>query len=188
MTRAAHHLANPARRFSEPCRKSFGSDVLLVEIVRNRHDDKKETNCPSLSISKKDFLSRSIPARVCQNADMSESLHIYLKEWRKIRDLTQKALAEKADVDVTYISKVERGLRDGMSTKFLNAVARAMKCRPKDLFENPMAEDLDLDLLSVIEMWADLSAPKRQAAKAMIRGLAEDGTQDPHPDDLKRPA
>jgi transcriptional regulator with XRE-family HTH domain len=35
-----------------------------------------------------------------------------LRRWREAKSLTQERLAEKADLDQTYISGIERGLRN----------------------------------------------------------------------------
>lgn len=44
--------------------------------------------------------------------DISEKVGIRLKSLRKERNITQEKLAEKADLDTTYISEVENGKRN----------------------------------------------------------------------------
>lgn len=40
------------------------------------------------------------------------ALGLNLRRWRETKNLTQERLAEKADLDQTYISGIERGLRN----------------------------------------------------------------------------
>lgn len=111
----------------------------------------------------------------------NDTLKLYLKQWRKLRGLSQVELAEKTGNAVSYISMIENGKRDGMSIDFISKAAKALKCRPKDLFENPDREDYDLELLAVIELWPKIPKPARRAAKLMISGLSEydEGANDP---------
>ncbi|MES2381944.1 MAG: helix-turn-helix transcriptional regulator [Bacteroidota bacterium] len=44
--------------------------------------------------------------------DISEKVGIRLKSLRKELNITQEKLAEKADLDTTYISEVENGKRN----------------------------------------------------------------------------
>ena len=101
-----------------------------------------------------------------------DDLHLYLLEWRKLRGMTQRELSELTGFDTGYISKVERGQRDGLSRDFLVKTAKALKCRAKDLFEDPNG-DLDLDLLAIVKMWTAMPTTSRRAAHAMIKGLAD---------------
>ena len=48
-----------------------------------------------------------------------------VRVWREHRNLTQVALAAKAGVSPTYLSKIERGKRSG-TTKVLRALADAL--------------------------------------------------------------
>lgn len=55
-----------------------------------------------------------------------------IKEWRKYRNLTQETLADKAGIDRSYLSDIERDKRNG-TTKTLKAIAKALKCDLDDL-------------------------------------------------------
>ncbi|HJQ55280.1 MAG TPA: helix-turn-helix transcriptional regulator [Vineibacter sp.] len=52
--------------------------------------------------------------------------------WRERRGLTQRALAERADVSVTYLSEIESGRKPGSVTA-LSALARALGVSVDDL-------------------------------------------------------
>lgn len=57
-----------------------------------------------------------------------------LRELRKARGLTQEQLAEKVNVSYQAISNIERGLT-GPSFTTLAVIARALKVKPRDLFD-----------------------------------------------------
>lgn len=57
-----------------------------------------------------------------------------LRELRLDRGLTQEQLAEKANVSYQAISNIERGLT-GPSFSTLADIAKALKTKPKDLFD-----------------------------------------------------
>ncbi|HEX7030808.1 MAG TPA: helix-turn-helix transcriptional regulator [Gammaproteobacteria bacterium] len=57
-----------------------------------------------------------------------------LRELRKARGLTQEQLAEKVNVSYQAISNIERGLT-GPSFPTLAEIAKALKAKPKDLFD-----------------------------------------------------
>lgn len=48
-----------------------------------------------------------------------------IRVWREFRDLTQKAVAERAGISVPYLSQLERNKRKG-SLEVISAVAAAM--------------------------------------------------------------
>lgn len=55
-----------------------------------------------------------------------------LKELRKSKDLSQEALALEADLDRTYISMLERGLRQP-SLETIFVLAEVLKCKPSEI-------------------------------------------------------
>lgn len=57
-----------------------------------------------------------------------------IKEFRKIRKLTQEELAHLSDLDRTYINSVENGKRN-ISIVNLEKIARALNVHLKDFFE-----------------------------------------------------
>jgi transcriptional regulator with XRE-family HTH domain len=57
---------------------------------------------------------------------------IRVRELRETRKLSQEAFADLAGIDRTYISGIERGVRNfGISLLF--TLAKALKVRPQDL-------------------------------------------------------
>lgn len=56
-----------------------------------------------------------------------------LKKFRRIAGLTQEQLARKAGVDVTLISRLERGRRRRLSYDNMVKLARALNLEPEEL-------------------------------------------------------
>jgi len=60
-----------------------------------------------------------------------------LKKYRRIAGLTQQALATKAGVDATLISRLERGERQRASYETIVRLARALNLAPEELVAVP---------------------------------------------------
>jgi len=56
-----------------------------------------------------------------------------LRELRKARGLTQKDLAEKVEIDFTYLSKIETGGAPPPAEKTIRELARVLKTDAEDL-------------------------------------------------------
>lgn len=60
-----------------------------------------------------------------------------LKKYRRIAGLTQAQLADKAGVDVTLISRLERGQRQRATYETIVRLARALNLAPDELVAVP---------------------------------------------------
>ena len=59
-----------------------------------------------------------------------------IKNYRKKANLTQEALAEKADLSVSYVKQIEAGKEfKNISFKVLFKIAKTLNINIKDLFE-----------------------------------------------------
>jgi transcriptional regulator with XRE-family HTH domain len=67
-----------------------------------------------------------------RRVEMSEAFAAVLKEYRKARQLTHEALAEKADLHPTYIGLLERSLRNP-SLNVAQALADALGVKLSEL-------------------------------------------------------
>lgn len=56
-----------------------------------------------------------------------------LRKYRRIAGLTQAQLAQKAGVDATLISRLERGQRQTASYETIVRLARALNLEPEEL-------------------------------------------------------
>ena len=64
--------------------------------------------------------------------DLKKAFGRALREFREAKDLSQEALAFEADLDRTYISLLERGIRQpSLGTVF--SLAQALSCKAVDL-------------------------------------------------------
>jgi len=61
-------------------------------------------------------------------------LGLNVRKWREEKELTQEALAERADLDPTYISGIERGKRNPSVLSVLR-IARALGVTTSILME-----------------------------------------------------
>ncbi|MBI1359848.1 MAG: helix-turn-helix domain-containing protein [Alphaproteobacteria bacterium] len=62
---------------------------------------------------------------------------LFLREWRKAKDVTQEQLAERIGVNRSYVSAIESGARQ-YNQQFLEAAAEALGLDPADLIvRNP---------------------------------------------------
>ena len=63
-----------------------------------------------------------------------------IRSLRNLRGLTQEETAHRADIHVTYLSGVERGVRNP-SLKNIRAIARALDVRVGDLFSFELEDE-----------------------------------------------
>ena len=82
-----------------------------------------------------------MPASKRPASDARKVFGIRLREARWKRDLTLEDVAEKADMNWSYIAQVERGERN-VSIDNLAALAEAVEMALPDLLQ-PLAEDTD---------------------------------------------
>jgi len=61
---------------------------------------------------------------------------LHMREWREAHALTQSELALRLGVDVSLISRIERGTRDP-SMLTLQRLALEFQCQISDLFRKP---------------------------------------------------
>ena len=58
---------------------------------------------------------------------------IRLREWREKRGLTQNELADMADTRQATVSGLETGQTQRIEFDLLQRLAKALRCKPKDL-------------------------------------------------------
>lgn len=57
---------------------------------------------------------------------------LYLREWRKFRDMTQEQLAEQMELTKGFISQLENG-KERWNATHLARASRALRCEPAEL-------------------------------------------------------
>lgn len=93
-----------------------------------------------------------------------------VKEYRKINNLTQEGLGEKAGLHYTYIGQVERGEKEP-SLKSLIKIAEALKVGVDKLLIN---YDLSSEVSIKISNITDLLLDRNEQELEMIYKLLED--------------
>ncbi len=63
-----------------------------------------------------------------------------IRKFRKVRGLTQQALALEADLDVRYLGGIERG-EQNPTVAILGRIAEVLKARPSSLFDDSKTGD-----------------------------------------------
>jgi transcriptional regulator with XRE-family HTH domain len=98
-------------------------------------------------------------------AKKQESPRHFLREWRKHRELTQEALADRVGVSREYVSMIEKGKRK-YDQPYLEAAAAAMNCTPADLImRNPT------DPEALWSIWDQIPPTERGTARAVLNAL-----------------
>lgn len=88
---------------------------------------------------------------------------IFLREWRKYRNLTQEQLAERVGWAVSNVSQLEQA-RQGYSQDGLEALAMALQCDPGQLLNTDPTRDE-----GIWPLWETAKPGERQ----MIVGIAK---------------
>lgn len=106
-------------------------------------------------------------AKAAKGADPRPLLATHIRAWRKHRGLTLEKLAERADLSITTVSEIERGIGD-FTGKTLRALAEALETSPASLVGG---EPSGGDIWTV---WEDLGRQDRQPeAVAILRALRD---------------
>lgn len=90
---------------------------------------------------------------------------IYLRQWRKHRDMSQERFADLMEVDRTVISKIENG-KVSYTQGFLEAAAYALRCQPADLLmRDPSQPD------AIWTIWEQIPETERARAVAVLKAF-----------------
>jgi transcriptional regulator with XRE-family HTH domain len=94
-------------------------------------------------------------------------MKLILKEIRRAKGLTQGQLAELASMSVSYLSEIERGVKQINAGK-LDALAKALDVRPRDLIQ----DDLPTQLSEHISNLEHMSEEDRETVLRLAESLA----------------
>ena len=101
----------------------------------------------------------------CLRRDYSEGklykggMKIRITEWRKKREMTVEALANRAGMSKSYLSELANG-KKAFNARRLQSLADALDCSPLDLLDD---SSVDPDIFQHIKRLQDLSPEDRQA-------------------------
>jgi transcriptional regulator with XRE-family HTH domain len=87
----------------------------------------------------------------------------HIREWRKYRDLTLEALAERVDMTASHFSMLERGQR-GYTQETLEAIAEALQTSVGSLLtRNPLDDSADWSI------WDQAKPGERKLALELLK-------------------
>jgi len=101
-----------------------------------------------------------------------EAIGARIQRQRKALDLTQAQAAERAGLDTTYWSQVERGVRI-TSVESMFKIAEALKVKPGLLLDGEVPAEDDPLLREVRDVLAGWDGKQRRAILKALRALAE---------------
>lgn len=96
--------------------------------------------------------------------------HIFLKQWRKHRGLSQEQLADSLEISHTTVGRIERS-EIPYSQEFLEAAAARLRCTPADII---MRDPGDPE--GIWSIWDNLTPPQRRQAVELLNVLKRTGT------------
>lgn len=95
-----------------------------------------------------------------------------IQQYRKALELTQAQLAERAKLDTTYLSQVERGVKLP-SLEALARIAKVLKVGPAALLEDGKESKPDILTKEVVEILSAWTPKQRRAILKALRALAD---------------
>lgn len=95
---------------------------------------------------------------------------VFLREWRKYRQLNQTQAAERLDIDQSTLARIERGNLP-YNEDFINRAALAYGCEPSDLLSlNPLKPDKPRVVLTMVRgAPEDMQDRAIEVLKAMLK-------------------
>ena len=72
---------------------------------------------------------------------LSNRISLRIKELRISKGMTQEGLAEKANIDVSNLGKIERGQRDNLSVETVEKIIKAFDVSYSEFFSFPDTDD-----------------------------------------------
>ena len=102
---------------------------------------------------------------------------------RKAKRITQERLAELADLNLSYLSEVERGLAN-VSLCVVNQIANALGVSVAELLEGPQRGGATVDFLALRQKVESLDAYEQvlfmETANGILNGLSKAAGKSPH--------
>lgn len=98
------------------------------------------------------------------------TVHTYVKQWRKHRDLTQEQLAERVGMSPPAISQLENN-KQGFTGESLARLAQALGCSPAALLgADPLRKD---SFWLLFEDAEHLQGPNRETLRVILKAALD---------------
>lgn len=140
---AALDAAYRSRRTAYQRRECVESQVMSLSIFSERH---AVDLTPAVSRTQPPFSrggmdgALALADHLAMNRKPTKSNHLYIREWREFREVTQEVLADKVGMSAANLSRIERGLQ-GYTRDNLETIAKALRCEPADLLANDPSDE-----------------------------------------------
>ena len=95
-----------------------------------------------------------------------------IKRARKVKEMTQEALAEKLNVSIGYVSQVERGITK-ISLDLLALISSVLSCSIASLISESALNSTDYMESEIVDEIKKLDYKKRKFILALIKELNE---------------
>ena len=109
---------------------------------------------------------------------MENNLGIWLQLQRNERQISQSKLAELAHLDRSVINKIESNLTTEPAAATLQAIARALKIPPEQIFRAagylPESSDLSADQERLLYLFKNLSPEQQRYAVKLLEALGDE--------------
>ena len=103
----------------------------------------------------------------------TEGLGKKIKKYRRVQDLTQEDLGEKAGLHYTYIGQVERGEKEP-SFKALKKIAEALDIGVDKLLINyELSSDVTLQISNITDLLLNRSQKELEMIYTLLKNLIE---------------
>ncbi len=118
-----------------------------------------------------------------RNLDPLKDLGEYIREQRRLAELSLRKLADLAQVSDPYLSQIERGLKRP-SAEILQQIARALEVSAESLYVRAgiLEEDRDSNLIASIRAQSDLTTEQKQVLIRIYRSFLMEN-EEPDPSD-----
>ncbi len=101
-----------------------------------------------------------------------------LKKIRNAKGLSQRGLAEKANVSYTYINRIEREVYENPSFELLNKLAKALEVPVEVLYRED--NNKELSLLEILQgIYENTPDMKETIVGQLVKGLIENDLMNP---------
>jgi transcriptional regulator with XRE-family HTH domain len=101
------------------------------------------------------------------------SLHTHIREWRKLRGMTQEVLAEAIGAKTSGVSMMENG-KQGINLDQFEQIAQALSITPEQLMSAPPAKEvIETEALrrEILEIYDRLPQNMKSVYLAQARAL-----------------
>lgn len=103
----------------------------------------------------------------------TEDLGKKIKEYRRVQELTQEDLGEKAGLHYTYIGQVERGEKEP-SFKALNKIAEALEVGIDKLLINyDLSSDVKIQISNITDLLLNRNQKELEMIYTLLKNLIE---------------